>query len=124
MSLRSGSTTSSMIISMAFLSLSSSWPRTSERVFFTSAFSCSTSAAYLLFAIRAESHADSGAATIAMSARITSVVSIRLWFLYAAWSMPMLCSHFCTSKLGHAFAATSLWPMILTFGWRRWKALT
>lgn len=124
MSLRSGSTTSSMIISMAFLSLSSSWPRTSERVFFTSALSCSTSAAYLLFAIRAESHADSGAATIAMSARITSVVSIRLLSVYAVWLIPMLRSHFWTSKLGHAFAATSLWPMILTCGWRQWKSLT
>lgn len=35
------------------------------------------------------------------------------------WVMPIDSSHFCTSKLGHAFAATSLWPMMRTPGKRR-----
>lgn len=33
-------------------------------------------------------------------------------------------SHFWTSKLGQALAATSLWPMIQTPGNRLWKSLT
>ena len=35
------------------------------------------------------------------------------------WYMPIDLSHICTSKLGQALAATSLWPMMRTSGKRR-----
>ncbi len=35
------------------------------------------------------------------------------------WFIPIDLSHFCTSKLGQALAATSLWPMMRTSGKRR-----
>lgn len=40
------------------------------------------------------------------------------------WLMPMERSHAGTLKLGQAFAATWLWPMIFTSGNLRWKSLT
>ena len=38
--------------------------------------------------------------------------------------IPISFSHFWTSKLGQAFLATSLWPIIFTLGKRLWKSMT
>ena len=64
-STRSGSTTNSIIIVIAFLSLSSSLERTSERICSTSVLSLAISASCLDFSSLDISHADMGAVIIA-----------------------------------------------------------